>query len=1140
MWRQSRDPWAVRSRWTCAVLVGILLLGIAPAMAQQVEFAESSDAYFARRVESLSKRTAENIANVTKENWEQLRPQWRQQLQEMLGLMPWPERTELEPTVTGQLQHDGLTIRRLHYQSRPGLYVTANLYLPEGQVPQEGWPAVLYVCGHANVTDEGRLMGNKAGYHHHGLWFARHGVACLMIDTIQLGELHGAHHGTHRLGRWDWVSRGYTPAGVEAWNAIRGIDYLESLDEIDGDHIGLTGRSGGGAYSWFTAALDERIKAAVPVAGITDLENHVVDDCVEGHCDCMYFVNYHGWDYPQLAALVAPRPLLLANSDSDSIFPLDGVIRTHRLLEQLYKRLDAEENYGLLITPGPHRDTQELQVGAFRWLLRHLTGEEPVVARAATKELEPQQLLVFEREIPRDERVTSVSGWFVPVTQPLEDPAEAADKYRRTWADQIRRTALSGWSQEKDAGPLGSQPSWTEVLAGSTSAQQWKVMQVVGASELPFHAVQITGKDQPEGRTVVHIGLAEHFSDLSARGIAVSIEQPEITEAIETSPQAIHLFCIPRESGWNVVTRDGREQTHRLRRYYLLGETAESGQLHDLMTLLAALWDNSDYGSQSMMLAGYRRAAPLAVLAALLSDDSDTAARKIDSLFLQDYPTDPRLGPCLPGWSRICTATDLLAAAQQQMTVRQTTSGKEGTKARKLAADPLDPDVAPQQANGIRIVEVSSDTATIWTRLTRWPVPNLADLPEVQFERRAGKQSRNPILPPDGVAGLAHAVPGFPGSVRIRYRGKGESSWQSTPWRAVDPNADYTAQVCLDSLQPGTAYEVRVEASADGGDTVASTVSGEFATAPTENEHVRLAVGTCQAFVDRDGPHGFELYRTLQDRDVDAFILAGDVVYYDALARSVSLAHYHWQRTYGLPTVVDFHRSVPTYFLKDDHDTYVNDSWPGEHRPWTGDFTFADGQRIFLQQTGSPMPAYRTVRWGKDLQLWLLEGRDERVPNTQQDGPGKTIWGQRQWDWLKETMAASDATYRIIISPTPIVGPDRANKRDNLSNEGFQFEGRKARKFLAEHPNTVVVCGDRHWQYHSVDPETGLHEFSVGPVSDRHAGGWQEDDYRPEIHRFLKVAGGYLEIELDESGDQPRLTLTHRDVSGAERHRHEM
>ena len=133
-----------------------------------------------------------------------------------------------------------------------------------------------------------------------------------MIDTLQLGEIEGIHHGTYREGMWWWLDRGYTPAGVEAWNCVRALDYLETRHEVDRKRIGVTGRSGGGAYSWWIAAIDERIKSAVPVAGITDLQNHVVDGMLEGHCDCMFMVNTYRWDFAPWRALVAPRPLLIA------------------------------------------------------------------------------------------------------------------------------------------------------------------------------------------------------------------------------------------------------------------------------------------------------------------------------------------------------------------------------------------------------------------------------------------------------------------------------------------------------------------------------------------------------------------------------------------------------------------------------------------------------------------------------------------------------------------------------------------------------------------------------------------------------------------------------------------------------------
>ncbi|MEM7473921.1 MAG: acetylxylan esterase [Planctomycetota bacterium] len=349
---------------------------------------QTLDSYFESRVNAIEQATSQDFAAVTKENWPATKAVWRGELREMLGIPEELEKTELKVQSTGRLELEGVTVEKLHYQSRPGLYVAANLYLPKTAAPKSGYPAVLYVCGHARSTNFGRLMGNKTGYQHHGLWFARHGFVCLMIDTVQLGEFHGEHHGTYKLGRWDWMTKGYTPAGVEAWNAIRGVDLLNELPYVDATKIGITGRSGGGAYSWFAAALDERIQVAIPVAGITDLRNHVVDGCVEGHCDCMYFVNYFGWDYGKLAALIAPRPLLLENSDSDRIFPLDGVVRIDGQLRELYAKLEASENYGLVITPGPHKDTQDLRVPAFRFLMKHLQGNnDPIVDTPSLKRM---------------------------------------------------------------------------------------------------------------------------------------------------------------------------------------------------------------------------------------------------------------------------------------------------------------------------------------------------------------------------------------------------------------------------------------------------------------------------------------------------------------------------------------------------------------------------------------------------------------------------------------------------------------------------------------------------------------------------------------------------------------------------------
>ena len=384
-----------------------------------------------------------------KADWLAKKDTYRKQLFHMLGLSPNRERTDLKATITGKVEGEGFVVEKLHYQSSPGLYVTGNLYLPKERKPNEKFPAILYVCGHGRVKKDGVSYGNKVHYHHHGSWFARHGYVCLTIDTIQLGEIEGLHHGIYSKNMWWWASQGYTPAGVEAWNGIRGIDYLQSRPEVDGERIGVTGRSGGGAYSWWVAALDERVKAAVPVAGITSMRNHVVDGCVEGHCDCMYQVNSQGWDFAMISSLVAPRALLISNTDKDRIFPLDGVVEVHRKTKRVYDMLGASNNLGLQITEGPHKDTQDLRVHAFSWFNRFLKNERPLIDKPAVKYFEPKDLKVFDK-LPEDEITSKIHDTFV--LPQVASPSVPKDKacwnaYRKATMAGLKEHVFAGWPE---------------------------------------------------------------------------------------------------------------------------------------------------------------------------------------------------------------------------------------------------------------------------------------------------------------------------------------------------------------------------------------------------------------------------------------------------------------------------------------------------------------------------------------------------------------------------------------------------------------------------------------------------------------------------------------------------------------------
>jgi alkaline phosphatase D len=435
-------------------------------------------------------------------------------------------------------------------------------------------------------------------------------------------------------------------------------------------------------------------------------------------------------------------------------------------------------------------------------------------------------------------------------------------------------------------------------------------------------------------------------------------------------------------------------------------------------------------------------------------------------------------------------------------------------------------------ANGIKIGEVDAQSAIVWTRLTTNPERNTAGTNFAPYKTVA----EQPAYPDLSV--MQGSVAGTTGEVRLSYHPKAahdNGASHTTPWMPVNANADFTHQFHLKNLQPGTSYSVRAEGRVDSTSPVSSTISGNFRTAPSPqtSKSTRFVVTTCGDYPRRDDPeNGHKIYPVMQSLDPDFFVHAGDIEYYDKpapFAINLELARLKWNRIFSMPYIREFHNNVSSYFIKDDHETLKNDAWPGQTYH---DLTWEQGLRTFREQVPMGEKTYRTIRWGKDLQIWLVEGRDFRSPNTMKDGPEKTIWGAEQKQWFFDTVQASDATFKVLISPTPVVGPDRKNKNDNHSNEGFTHEGDEIRQFMAAQKNMTVVCGDRHWQYASIDPQTGLREFSCGPASDKHAGGYKES-FRNDMHRYLQIIGGFLAVDVQRINGSPEITFSHYNVAGS-------
>jgi alkaline phosphatase/alkaline phosphatase D len=369
-----------------------------------------------------------------------------------------------------------------------------------------------------------------------------------------------------------------------------------------------------------------------------------------------------------------------------------------------------------------------------------------------------------------------------------------------------------------------------------------------------------------------------------------------------------------------------------------------------------------------------------------------------------------------------------------------------------------------------------------------------------------------------------------------------------TVWQSAQADYDFIIKTKVGSLQAGTRYFYR---SVYGPDTLDVSIgnTGTFRTNdPNGRLPIKLAVVTGMNYNKFHNGHrerppysgddkdlGFPALESIKKMKPTFFVGTGDNVYYDVprepAAKTRTQLRKKWHEQFVQPRFTALFADVPTYWEKDDHDHRYDDSDRAGDRLPGHDL----GVEIFREQVpvvdpeDSAAVTYRTHRISKHLQIWLPEGRDYRSDNLLPDGPEKTIWGSEQMAWFKRTLLESDATFKILISATPMVGPDDDRKSDNHVNpKGFRKEGDaifawlNANDFLNR--NFYIVCGDRHWQYHSRHPN-GFEEFSTGALVDNNArrgaapGHPESTDPNAEItqiYTYEEPTGGFLMVTVAE------------------------
>ena len=333
--------------------------------------------YFVQQVRRAEARKLQSLSKLrTTEDAEQYVESVRNRIRECFG--PEPERTPLRPRITRVTERDTYRIENLIFESRPGFPVTANVYVPTGV---EGrMPGVIGTCGHSS---NGKAA---SAYQAFSQGLARQGYVCLIYDPIGQGErLQYVNQDlTARIGPG---TREHLHAGNQqflvgevfamwrAWDGIRALDYLLTRDDVDPDHIGVTGNSGGGTMTTWLCGVERRWSMAAPSCFVTTFRRNLENELPADTEQCPPKALALSLDHDDFIAAMAPRPAILLAKERD-YFDARGAEEAYARLKRLYGLLGAEQNIGQFIGPTTHGYSQENREAMYRWFNRATAGPD--------------------------------------------------------------------------------------------------------------------------------------------------------------------------------------------------------------------------------------------------------------------------------------------------------------------------------------------------------------------------------------------------------------------------------------------------------------------------------------------------------------------------------------------------------------------------------------------------------------------------------------------------------------------------------------------------------------------------------------------------------------------------------------------
>jgi dienelactone hydrolase len=560
---------------------------------------------------------------------------------------PVPEKPcPLEPKLMGVLRRPGYQIEKRIFQSRPGVWVTASLYVPD-PAPRKA-PAVLAVHGHWPWARRDPVVQARC------LGLVKLGFVVLAVDAFGAGERYpvparGTYHGA-LFGTTLWPV-GQTLLGMQVYDNRRAVDYLCSRPEVDPDRLGITGASGGGNQSMYAGALDTRFRAVVPVCSVGSYQAYLHAAC----CVCEVLPGALRFtEEGDVLALTAPRALLVMNATRDAFqFSVSEATRTLAWTRAVYKLYGGEDRIRHAVFESEHAYNQAMRETMYGWMVRWLKDEgdgKPIPEPAHTVET-PEDLSCFTAQTPRPRdflfpptfAAREAARLLARFTEHKPDHAEEWESTAVYLRDQLRREVLGGLPKlPRPAAELGK----AETAAGIATA----AVLLHPEPGLPLAAVlkrPATAKAKQPAAVLLHLDGQAHAlrhplaAALLNKGWAVLGLDLRATGAAQPAKQDV----------------GGAPDHHSAEHAVWIGRPLLGQWVFDVLCALDWLGQQASVDVRRLAVVGLEQAGVVALCAAGLFDDRVTAAAAVDSpatlVTEHAYPAGWRMGLLAPGLLRL-------------------------------------------------------------------------------------------------------------------------------------------------------------------------------------------------------------------------------------------------------------------------------------------------------------------------------------------------------------------------------------------------------------------------------------------------------------------------------------------------------